>query len=107
MAAKKGAVALTAPPKKSMGQRLKDSWQLYLLLLIPVVLTFIYKYIPMYGIQIAFRDFNARLGYFGSPWVGMKWFQRFFAAPYPLIVYWNETSIVLKQVRYHGCLKFF
>ena len=42
--------------RKSIGQRILDNWQLYLLLLIPVVLTVIYKYIPMYGIQIAFRD---------------------------------------------------
>lgn len=34
-------------------------WQLYLMLLIPVVLTIIYKYIPMYGIQIAFRDYKS------------------------------------------------
>lgn len=42
---------------KSLGQRLRDNWQMYLLLLIPVVLTLVYKYIPMYGIQIAFRDY--------------------------------------------------
>lgn len=42
--------------RKSLSQRIADNWQLYALLLIPVVLTVIYKYIPMYGIQIAFRD---------------------------------------------------
>ena len=51
------------------------------MLLIPVALTIIYKYIPMYGIQIAFRDYKASRGMFGSEWVGMKWFERFFAAP--------------------------
>lgn len=51
------------------------------MLLIPVVLTIIYKYIPMYGIQIAFRDYKASQGMFGSEWVGLKWFQRFFSAP--------------------------
>ena len=58
-----------------------DNWQLYLLLLVPVVLTVIYKYIPMYGIQIAFRDFRASQGYLGSEFVGLKWFERFFTAP--------------------------
>ena len=43
-----------------MKKQIKANWQMYLLLLIPVVITFIYKYIPMYGIQIAFRDFKAR-----------------------------------------------
>ena len=75
-----GSAAL-ARPGKSLGQRLMDNWQLYALLMIPVVLTVIYKYIPMYGIQIAFRDFKASRGYLGSEWVGWYWFQRFFSAP--------------------------
>lgn len=51
------------------------------MLLIPIVLTIIYKYLPMYGIQIAFRDYKASRGMFGSEWVGLKWFARFFSAP--------------------------
>lgn len=74
------AQTLTAP-KPPLKRRLLDNWQLYLLLLIPVVLTFIYKYIPMYGIQIAFRDFKATRGILGSKWVGLDWFRRFFTAP--------------------------
>ena len=66
---------------KSLKKRILDNWQLYAMLLIPVVLTIIYKYIPMYGIQIAFRDYKASRGMFGSEWVGLKWFQRFFSAP--------------------------
>lgn len=67
--------------KKPLARRMADNWQLYLLLLVPVVLTVIYKYIPMYGIQIAFRDFRASQGYLGSEFVGLKWFERFFTAP--------------------------
>ncbi len=66
---------------KPLKTRLLNNWQLYLLLLIPVVITFIYKYIPMYGIQIAFRDYKASRGYLGSEWVGFDWFTRFFNAP--------------------------
>ena len=66
---------------KPLKTRLASNWQLYLLLLIPVVITVIYKYIPMYGIQIAFRDYKASRGYLGSEWVGFDWFRRFFAAP--------------------------
>lgn len=51
------------------------------MLLIPVILTIIYKYIPMYGIQIAFRDYKASRGFTGSEWVGLEWFLRFFSAP--------------------------
>ena len=75
------AKAKTQGQTKRLSRRLKDNWQLYLLLLIPVVLTVIYKYIPMYGIQIAFRDFKASRGITGSEWVGMKWFTKFFNAP--------------------------
>lgn len=64
-----------------MKKRIRANWQMYLLLLIPVVITFIYKYIPMYGIQIAFRDFKASRGITGSEWVGLKWFEKFFTSP--------------------------
>ena len=66
---------------RPLGQRILDNWQLYALLLIPVVLTVVYKYIPMYGIQIAFRDFDPNLGFLESKWVGLDWFKRFFSAP--------------------------
>lgn len=65
----------------SLKRRLKTNWQMYLLLLVPVVLTIVYKYIPMYGIQIAFRDFKASKGITGSEFVGLYWFKRFFTSP--------------------------
>ena len=68
-------------PKSDLRKRIVDNWQLYLLLLIPVVITIIYKYGPMYGIQIAFRDFRASRGITGSEWVGLEWFERFFTSP--------------------------
>ncbi|MCD8022478.1 MAG: ABC transporter permease subunit [Lachnospiraceae bacterium] len=67
--------------RASLGRRIRQSWQLYVMLLIPVALTVIYKYIPMYGIQIAFRDYKASRGYLGSEWVGLYWFKRFFSSP--------------------------
>ena len=67
--------------RKPLKLRLKENWQLYLLLLIPVVITIVYKYGPMYGIQIAFRDFKASRGIWGSEWVGFEWFERFFSSP--------------------------
>lgn len=69
------------PQKKKLGKQIMKNWQLYLLLLIPVILTIIYKYIPMYGIQIAFRDYKPSRGYLGSEWVGLYWFKRFFTSP--------------------------
>lgn len=75
------AVPVPAKPAKSLGDSLRDNWQLYVMLLVPVLLTVIYKYVPMYGIQIAFRDYKASRGIMGSSWVGLKWFQRFFGSP--------------------------
>jgi putative aldouronate transport system permease protein len=67
--------------RKPLKRRIIDNWQLYAMLLVPVTLTIIYKYIPMYGIQIAFRDYKASRGMFGSEWVGLYWFKRFFSSP--------------------------
>ena len=67
--------------QKPLKRRILANWQLYAMLLIPIVITLIYKYIPMYGIQIAFRDYKASQGYLGSEWVGLQWFERFFSSP--------------------------
>lgn len=54
------------------------NYQLYLFLLLPLLYFIVFHYMPMYGAQIAFKDFNAAKGIFGSPWVGFKHFLRFF-----------------------------
>ncbi len=55
-------------------------WDLYLLL-IPVLVYFIvFKYLPMYGLQISFRNYQPRKGFLGSEWVGLKHFERFFSS---------------------------
>lgn len=69
------------PLRKSLASRIGEYWQMYLLLLIPVVLTLVYKYYPMYGIQMAFRNFKPSRGIWGSEWVGFDWFVRFFESP--------------------------
>ncbi len=51
---------------------------LYLLLLPTLVIFFVFKYMPMYGVIIAFKDFTPSLGIWGSPWVGFDNFKRFF-----------------------------
>ncbi|PFA22088.1 sugar ABC transporter permease [Bacillus cereus] len=60
----------------------RKNWDLYLLIF-PVIAYFIvFHYVPMYGVQIAFKDFIATLGIWDSPWVGMKHFERFFNSYY-------------------------
>lgn len=68
----------TAVKKRRFAAELKRHWQLYLFLLLPVIYVFIFKYLPMAGLVIAFEDYKARKGIFGSPWVGFKWFIKFF-----------------------------
>ena len=69
-------------PKRRLWSDLRRDWQLYLFLLIPVVYIIIFAYVPMGGLQIAFKDFAARTGIFGSPWVGLKHFKKFFSSVY-------------------------
>lgn len=68
--------------KRSLRKRLIKDMPLWLFVLPGMVLTFIFSYIPIYGVQIAFRNFNAKLGFFGSKWVGLSHFERFFDSPY-------------------------
>ncbi|QUI22239.1 sugar ABC transporter permease [Vallitalea pronyensis] len=63
--------------RKKIIRQLKKDYQLWLLAL-PVIIYFIvFHYLPMYGIQIAFKDFIAMKGITGSPWVGFQHFERF------------------------------
>lgn len=55
------------------------NWRLYLLLLPGLIWLIIFCYVPMYGVTIAFKDFNAKLGIAGSPWAGFKYFEQFFS----------------------------
>lgn len=58
----------------------RDKW-LYLLLLPGISLTLVFKYFPMYGAIIAFKDYNPMLGILSSPWVGLKHFREFIFSP--------------------------
>ncbi len=66
---------------------------LYLLLLPALVLMFTFRYAPMYGIQIAFKDYRFADGITGSQWAGMKYFTRMFAEPKFLQVLKNTFVI--------------
>ncbi len=62
-------------------RRAAKNWQCYVLILPAVAAVFIFHYIPIYGVQIAFKDFKASLGFWGSPWVGVEHFRRFLTYP--------------------------
>ncbi|MFC4619747.1 ABC transporter permease [Camelliibacillus cellulosilyticus] len=64
--------------KKSLWVRIWDHKVFYLFLLPGVIWFIIFSYIPMYGVTIAFKDYNFSQGILGSPWAGWKYFKQFF-----------------------------
>ena len=80
--------AIPAIPAKSRARRMaggvKKNWQLYTMLALPLAWLIVYQYVPMFGAQIAFRDYSPQGGFAGlyqAEWVGMRHFQRFFDLP--------------------------
>ncbi len=71
------------------------SWELYLFLLPTLVYFGIFQYGPLYGAQIAFRDYLGALGIWGSPWVGLANFERFFKSAYFVSLLTNTLSLSL------------
>lgn len=59
----------------------RQHWQLYLLLIVPLLYFVIFKYIPMVNAVIAFKSYNPVQGIWGSPWVGFDQFERLFSNP--------------------------
>jgi putative aldouronate transport system permease protein len=74
---------------------MRTRYDLYLLLLLPLAYYVIFQYGPMYGVQIAFKDFNPARGINGSPWVGFEHFHQFFDSYYFKRLLWNTLSISL------------
>ena len=73
--------------------KFKKQWQYHLMLLPGVLLVLIFSYIPLYGVIIAFQNYNPGMG-FSSPWVGLKNFQYLFSQPAFLRTIWNTFYIV-------------
>ena len=78
--------------------RLNRNWDLYLLLLLPILYFAIFKYQPMYGMVIAFKRFSARAGILHSPWVGFKHFESFFGSYYFPLFLKNTLLISLYSI---------
>ena len=76
----------------------KNKWQLLAMFLLPLTWYIIFCYVPMYGIQLAFRDYNPRLDYLGSSFVGLRWFKQFFSSYYWENIIWNTFSISLYSI---------
>ena len=69
-----------ASPKRGLAQYFVNNWDLYAMLLLPIVYIVIFKYVPMAGVQMAFRDYSVFKGMWDSPWVGLEHFKTFFSS---------------------------
>ena len=81
--------------KKKLSKRIMENWQLYILILPALVYLVIFAYGPMLGISIAFKDFKPHKGIFGSDWVGLKHFERFFAMNKFKLAFKNTITLSL------------
>ncbi|MFS0728200.1 ABC transporter permease [Paenibacillus sp. 1P07SE] len=86
MKAEPTAKAETAALSRKMSSRgfgyyLRRDWQLYALLTIPLAFVLLFKYAPMSGLMLAFKDYKIARGFWGSDWVGFQVFLDLFARP--------------------------
>ncbi len=74
----KNDVAIKQKKSNGLFLSIKKNWQLYLFILPALISIIVFKYAPLYGVQLAFRDFRAIDGIMGSEWVGLEHFIDFF-----------------------------
>ena len=90
------------PAKRRLLKRICRNWVLYLFVLPSVLYIIIFNYVPLYGIQLAFKNFSAAEGIWGSPWVGFDHFERFFQS----YQFWDLIRNTLTLSIYSLCMNF-
>lgn len=87
--------------KNTLAHTARRAWakaDLYLLLALPLTWYLLFQYLPIYGVQIAFRQFNPSLGILSSNWVGLKYFMQFFNSYYFTELIYNTIVLSLFQL---------
>ena len=77
---------------------LRRTWPLYAMILLPLIQLAIFHYYPMYGVVIAFQNFNPGLGFTKSPWVGLENFQYIFSNPDFKNIVLNSLIIAVAKI---------
>ncbi len=80
---------------KTLPGRIGRNWELYLFVLPLVVYLIVFRYVPMYGVQIAFKDFSVSRGIQGSEWVGLRYLSQFFRSFYFETVIRNTLTLTI------------
>ena len=92
----------SVPLRKTKGYLLRKNimrhWQLYFVIALPLVYLVMFKYMPLLGSQIAFRKYSFTGGIWGSPWVGLDNFRRFFSSPDFTKLLWNTIALSLYNI---------
>lgn len=91
---------LYAPPRRGLIATIKKHWFIYLMVLPGLAFVAVFSYGPMYGLQLAFKDYNLGLGISGSPWAGFKYFSEFLADSYFWKVLRNTLLINLYNIAF-------
>lgn len=86
---------VTLVRKKTVWHRILTCWELYVFLIPAITAIIIFSYVPMYGIQLAFKDLIPGKSILASPWVGLKHFQRFFALDKCWQLIWTTAKTAL------------
>ncbi len=81
------AEAISSPRRRHF----RRYWQLYVMMLVPLVHFLLFKYVPLFGNILAFRRFRPGMGPFGTDWVGFAYFERFFSDP----MFWRAFNNTL------------
>ncbi len=79
--------------RSSLRFRLNNTWDLYFFLLPMLAYFIIFHYVPLYGLQIAFKDFKIRMGIMSSPWIGLYEFRRLFSTTLLLTAIGNTLML--------------
>lgn len=100
MRATRKAAALQLKPagKSTLLTRMMKNWELYVFIAPGLLYLLIFQYGPMYGIQIAFKNFTPSQGITGSEWVGLEHFNRFFHSYYFKDLLWNTLSLSIYEL---------
>lgn len=87
-------------PGRWFKKRVLSHWQLIALLILPLAWYIVFCYVPMFGVQLAFKNYKVKLGIWDSPWASplLRHFSRYFSSYYAWSTIWNTLAINL------GCL---
>ena len=92
---KAAAVTAVAGPRGKLALRIRRNRDYYLMLLPALIYVLLFCYAPMYGLQIAFKNYKMSLGVAGSPWIGFRNFTDFFSSYYFWTLIRNTLTLSL------------